>query len=634
MKRLLTWGFLCFGWCLLLARPVTADSLKLMLAGELKDSARAELLFELGIASVDSDVQTVLDCASQLKSLSERGSHSRAEMWSMNLISLYFRQLGDPASSLYFAELAVQEAEENGDLALISWAERQLAMAYVRAGEPETARIYLESSLQKVLVLGGSIPSRTFADFAQFSLRTGDTLRAEQLYLQAIDTANVYDPDANKYNLANLGHLYKESGRINEAIAVLNQSLEILQKENNLGGLTFVHAILGGCYNDLGEHRRALYHHLTSLQSARQQRSFNTTRLATYDVSQDYRYLQQYDSALYFSDLYIQLSDSFHTALLDNRITEIQVQNERDREEERADMASEIDHLEEDNRKNLILAGLAIGFLLAAGLMIFVSFRSRSNRRRNQQLELEVQARTQDLRATNLKLSQEIAERRRSESELSTLVYRSSHDIHGPLKSIQGLLYISRAEVEQEGSKLKEYMDLMARKVNQLDSVLSHLVEHISVTEKELIPESVPVAELWEVLRKDAENYPGFELQLEDRTEGSIRTDRAACLYILRSLLHNSFVFRNPDMATSNCRVEVKNGAAGYTVEVEDNGLGMEEEVRERAGEMFFRGTLNSEGSGLGLFIVGKILRRMDGSLSIESEVGKGTRVTIQMPHL
>lgn len=605
-----------------------------MLAGELKDSARAELLFELGIASVDSDVQTVLDCASQLKSLSERGSHSRAEMWSMNLISLYFRQLGDPASSLYFAELAVQEAEENGDLALISWAERQLAMAYVRAGEPETARIYLESSLQKVLVLGGSIPSRTFADFAQFSLRTGDTLRAEQLYLQAIDTANVYDPDANKYNLANLGHLYKESGRINEAIAVLNQSLEILQKENNLGGLTFVHAILGGCYNDLGEHRRALYHHLTSLQSARQQRSFNTTRLATYDVSQDYRYLQQYDSALYFSDLYIQLSDSFHTALLDNRITEIQVQNERDREEERADMASEIDHLEEDNRKNLILAGLAIGFLLAAGLMIFVSFRSRSNRRRNQQLELEVQARTQDLRATNLKLSQEIAERRRSESELSTLVYRSSHDIHGPLKSIQGLLYISRAEVEQEGSKLKEYMDLMARKVNQLDSVLSHLVEHISVTEKELIPESVPVAELWEVLRKDAENYPGFELQLEDRTEGSIRTDRAACLYILRSLLHNSFVFRNPDMATSNCRVEVKNGAAGYTVEVEDNGLGMEEEVRERAGEMFFRGTLNSEGSGLGLFIVGKILRRMDGSLSIESEVGKGTRVTIQMPHL
>jgi len=68
------------------------------------------------------------------------------------------------------------------------------------------------------------------------------------------------------------------------------------------------------------------------------------------------------------------------------------------------------------------------------------------------------------------------------------------------------------------------------------------------------------------------------------------------------------------------------------TVTVSDTGCGMLEEHRKRAFEPFFTTKAIGDGTGLGLFLSREIVTVHGGSLSIESELGKGTTVVISLP--
>jgi signal transduction histidine kinase len=65
---------------------------------------------------------------------------------------------------------------------------------------------------------------------------------------------------------------------------------------------------------------------------------------------------------------------------------------------------------------------------------------------------------------------------------------------------------------------------------------------------------------------------------------------------------------------------------------VADNGVGMSEEVRRQACEPFFTTRPAGQGTGLGLAIVASIVHGHGGSLTIESEPGKGTEITLRLP--
>jgi signal transduction histidine kinase len=72
----------------------------------------------------------------------------------------------------------------------------------------------------------------------------------------------------------------------------------------------------------------------------------------------------------------------------------------------------------------------------------------------------------------------------------------------------------------------------------------------------------------------------------------------------------------------------------GHSVEVivQDNGMGMSEEVKRKALEPFFTTKEPGKGAGLGLAICDEIIRGHHGMLSIESEEGKGSTIRVQLP--
>jgi signal transduction histidine kinase len=67
------------------------------------------------------------------------------------------------------------------------------------------------------------------------------------------------------------------------------------------------------------------------------------------------------------------------------------------------------------------------------------------------------------------------------------------------------------------------------------------------------------------------------------------------------------------------------------TIEVEDNGIGMDRETREKIFSLFFS-SKGIKGTGLGLFISNKIVDKHGGSIGVDSSPGCGTRFEVRLP--
>ncbi len=108
-------------------------------------------------------------------------------------------------------------------------------------------------------------------------------------------------------------------------------------------------------------------------------------------------------------------------------------------------------------------------------------------------------------------------------------------------------------------------------------------------------------------------------------------TDRVKCKIILRNLLHNAIKFTNK----GTVRVEVVRRDGGIQFCVTDTGVGIPSELQQVIFEMFRQGDRSSrsvEGLGLGLYISRRLIVLLQGTLTVKSEVGKGSTFCLWIP--
>ena len=70
----------------------------------------------------------------------------------------------------------------------------------------------------------------------------------------------------------------------------------------------------------------------------------------------------------------------------------------------------------------------------------------------------------------------------------------------------------------------------------------------------------------------------------------------------------------------------------GIKIVLSDNGTGIAPDIQKKVFEMFYRGTNTSKGSGLGLYIVKNAVKKLSGSILLESKEGEGTTFSIDLP--
>ncbi|MHC4860686.1 MAG: ATP-binding protein, partial [Planctomycetota bacterium] len=126
----------------------------------------------------------------------------------------------------------------------------------------------------------------------------------------------------------------------------------------------------------------------------------------------------------------------------------------------------------------------------------------------------------------------------------------------------------------------------------------------------------------------------GVELVKEfDGDVGDFQADPQALRSALVNLIENSLDACRMDRKKTEHRVMLGLGGTSDAVrfEISDNGIGMDEETREKAFSLFFS-SKGLSGTGLGLFIANKIVRTHGGTIEMESRPGVGTRFEVSIP--
>ncbi|QKG59164.1 PAS domain-containing sensor histidine kinase (plasmid) [Hymenobacter sp. BRD128] len=244
----------------------------------------------------------------------------------------------------------------------------------------------------------------------------------------------------------------------------------------------------------------------------------------------------------------------------------------------------------------------------------------------------QVQALNQELTSANEQLT-------RTNVDLDNFIYTASHDLKAPITNIEGLLYLLRAELPADVAQ-SEYvapgLTHLFDAVERFKRTLNHLTE-VSKLQKEHAPAdtAVDLAAVVEGVRQDlAPQLRDTDAQLRVAVTGlpPVRFAEKNLRSVVYNLLSNALKYRHP---ARRPHVDVQAHAqASFTVlEVHDNGLGIEAAHLPRLFTMFQRFHTHVEGTGIGLFMVKRMVENAGGHLEVHSQPGAGTSFFVYLPH-
>lgn len=260
--------------------------------------------------------------------------------------------------------------------------------------------------------------------------------------------------------------------------------------------------------------------------------------------------------------------------------------------------------------------------------IVFITSRMVTNRLKkdNKQLENLVKERTGELIEKNKDL-------KLINAELDNFVYRSSHDLVAPLKSLKGLINIAKIDSSQENRS--EYLSKMDSRVNKLEEFIKSIMEYSVNSKQKIKKEKVKLDEVITSIRQDLKYYVNaskVELIKNYDLNTTLFTDKKRLEIVLSNLITNSLKYHNYDQPEPTVEVKVESSVGRERIMIIDNGMGIKSEYLEKIFDMFFRASDSSEGSGLGLYIVKDMITKIGGEIKVTSEVGVGTTFIVDLP--
>lgn len=264
-------------------------------------------------------------------------------------------------------------------------------------------------------------------------------------------------------------------------------------------------------------------------------------------------------------------------------------------------------------------------------------------RKLNADLENKVEERTLILKEAlhELEKSQhELEEALDKEKELneikSRFVSMASHEFRTPLSTIlSSATLISRYQQGEEQPHRDKHVKRIKDAVKHLNDLLEDflsfgkLEEGKVETKLELVSIQALVEEVEEELRPILKE--GQKITTEIKSGVSCSTDKRLMKHTLINILSNAIKFSDPGKPID---IRIDQVHEQLVISVKDEGIGIAKEDQEYLFDSFFRAknAFNIQGTGLGLHIVKRYLALLGGHISFESELDKGTTVTVSVP--
>ncbi|MBD2724322.1 sensor histidine kinase [Hymenobacter armeniacus] len=219
--------------------------------------------------------------------------------------------------------------------------------------------------------------------------------------------------------------------------------------------------------------------------------------------------------------------------------------------------------------------------------------------------------------------------------DLDNFIYTASHDLKAPISNIEGLLDALLLELPREtvqSEPVRPILDLMQDSVNRFKRTIEQLTD-VSKLQKEhgLPTEPVHLAEVVRNVRLDLDpliQSTGAQLLVDVDAVPTVLFSEKNLRSVIFNLLSNALKYRAPDRVP-RVRLQARPQDAGVLLEVEDNGLGLDAASEQKLFGMFQRFHDHVEGSGIGLYMVKKMVENAGGRIAVRSELGRGTTFSV-----
>ena len=448
-------------------------------------------------------------------------------------------------------------------------------------------------------------------------------------------------------NYANLGSIFERHGKTDSAWAYYRKSMALNKEAENELGIALCHTNFGSLYEKARQYDKATeeyeaayqmmkaskdewhalntlialagIYHVTGNNAKKMEYLSNAKAMAERIKSPEHladihtlyykHYMQagDYRSALASYEKATVLQDSVLNIEKVNRIQNTSLNIERNRQVREMDAAKQT--LEEERvARKVGFAILGFALLILIGALVIFLYLQRIHRRNH--LELKKMAAMRENFFTNI-----------------------THEFRTPLTVILGL---SRDLQEVDSVETKEKAQVIERQGKGLLALINQLLD-ISKVKSAVGRPDWKNGNIVAFLTMIVEGYHDYarshNIDLQMFAEGEIVMDFIPdyVVKVMNNLLSNSFKFTP---AYGKIRILVKRVDEQLHIAVSDTGKGISKETLQHVFEPFYQDENNTQhvGSGVGLALVEQIIRAVNGSITVDSELGKGTTFHISLP--
>ncbi|MBC7390596.1 MAG: PAS domain S-box protein [Opitutaceae bacterium] len=220
-------------------------------------------------------------------------------------------------------------------------------------------------------------------------------------------------------------------------------------------------------------------------------------------------------------------------------------------------------------------------------------------------------------------------------AELDRFVYSASHDLRAPIASVLGLIEVMK--MENKPDMILGYIEKQKKALKKMDDFIQEIVHFSRNGRLDVLCEEVDLKFLVEEIFEQynyLENAQIIDKQVTIKGNDVFCSDRQRLNVIFSNLISNSLKYSDSKKVNPYLHVHIEITKENAVVILEDNGEGIQEEYKEKIYDMFFRATLNSSGSGIGLYIVKEVINKLNGEIEFSSEFELGTCFKITIPNL
>lgn len=231
------------------------------------------------------------------------------------------------------------------------------------------------------------------------------------------------------------------------------------------------------------------------------------------------------------------------------------------------------------------------------------------------------------------------SELKKTNAELDRFVYSTSHDLRAPLKSMIGLINITKTTLEESDNC--DVTDVVVERLNMLNKSafkLDNFIEDILIysrnartgIDKEVIDLKELIQEVKSNLKYVDEQFE-VEFKLQIHLDKPFISDRKRLSIVLSNILSNAYKYIDKNKSKHFIHINVFSENKKVVIQIQDNGIGIANLDKEKIFDMFYRSTILSTGSGLGLYIAKETIEKLGGTIKVDSEINQGTTFTIEI---